>query len=140
MADDICGECRACCTVLGVKALEKPAYTACINECLAGCAIYQNRPDECRTYKCLYYLQPVDKRKRPDKIGFIVEPSSTKFGETLVVREFKQGASDLKEGQDFINDLVEKTNAVVYIIRPDNTRSVILPPGKEHLVNLLPKR
>jgi hypothetical protein len=85
-------------------------------------------------------LQPVDKRKRPDKIGFIVEPSSTKFGETLVLRELKQGASDLKEGQDFIHDLVEKTNAVVYIIRPDNTRSVILPPGKEHLVNLLPKR
>jgi hypothetical protein len=140
MADNICGECRACCTVLGVKELDKPVYTACSHECSGGCSIYKDRPDECRTYKCLFYLNPFDKRFRPDKIGVIVEPSSTKFGATLVVREVIQGASDSKEAQEYINNLLAQTDSVAYIVRPDNTRSAIFPPGKEHLINLFPKR
>jgi hypothetical protein len=54
-----CDGCTLCCKVIGVKALEKPMGTWC-QHCApkGGCAIYAERPDECRTFDCGYLLEP----------------------------------------------------------------------------------
>lgn len=50
-----CGTCTLCCKVLEVSALAKPAGTWCPH-CLQGrgCGIYETRPPECRTFRCLW--------------------------------------------------------------------------------------
>src|ERR1700761_2932404 len=54
-----CDGCTLCCKVIGVKALEKPMGTWC-QHCVqaSGCAIYEERPTECRTFNCGYLLEP----------------------------------------------------------------------------------
>lgn len=50
-----CGSCTLCCKLLGIDALQKPPARWC-SHCRAGtgCTIYSERPDECRTFDCLY--------------------------------------------------------------------------------------
>lgn len=50
-----CGDCALCCKVMGIGALEKPANQWC-NHCPSkqGCAIYEERPQECADFHCLY--------------------------------------------------------------------------------------
>jgi hypothetical protein len=70
-----CGECQACCTVLGIKELGKPTHTRCPHQCEAGCDIYEDRPPTCRGYSCLWQLGILegDERRRPDRLGVIFD-------------------------------------------------------------------
>src|SRR4051812_2580631 len=54
-----CGDCTLCCKVLKITALEKPQGIWC-NHCnpRAGCTIYGDRPEECRTFFCGYLTNP----------------------------------------------------------------------------------
>lgn len=54
-----CGGCTLCCKVLGIDALSKPKGQWC-GHCRtgAGCAIYSERPQECRAFDCLYISGP----------------------------------------------------------------------------------
>jgi len=48
-----CGTCTLCCKVMGIGALNKPAGQWC-QHCTPGkgCTIYDERPEECRTFSC----------------------------------------------------------------------------------------
>jgi len=52
-----CGSCTLCCKVLPIESLAKPAGSWC-RHCTvgAGCTIYEDRPDECRTFHCGYLI------------------------------------------------------------------------------------
>lgn len=47
-----CGQCTACCTMLGVTELRKPVNIACDHVCEQGCSIYNSRPQTCRDWSC----------------------------------------------------------------------------------------
>ena len=67
-----CGDCRACCTLLPVDAIEKPVNTRCQHVCATGCSIYQTRPDTCAEFDCAYLqAENVPESLRPDKCGVI---------------------------------------------------------------------
>jgi hypothetical protein len=70
-----CGECQACCTVVGIKELNKPAFQRCGHQCESGCDIYEDRPETCRGYYCLWAagLLEGDERRRPDRLGVIFD-------------------------------------------------------------------
>ena len=54
-----CGSCGLCCKLLAVEALAKPAHQWCSHfEAGAGCGIYAERPQECRTFRCLWLTGP----------------------------------------------------------------------------------
>jgi hypothetical protein len=129
-----CGTCTACCTVLGVKELRKEDYKNCTHLCGGGCAIYQSRPKECQTYECLWRASSgkLDEL-RPDKLGVILEPTQTSVGQAVVVREVWMDASKSDLAQQFIELVAEQIQGFVYIVRPDGTRSVHLPPWSQHL-------
>jgi hypothetical protein len=71
-----CGECTACCTVLGIKELSKPPHAPCVHlksGCDgSGCGIYPNHPPECSDYSCLWHAGWGNYADRPDQSGFIV--------------------------------------------------------------------
>jgi hypothetical protein len=54
-----CGTCTLCCKVLTVEELRKPNGQWCPH-CVKGrgCAIYSDRPNECRRFQCGYLLWP----------------------------------------------------------------------------------
>lgn len=54
MAGD-CGTCTACCRLLGIKELAKPAGKWCSHCAIGkGCTIYETRPESCRVYSCMW--------------------------------------------------------------------------------------
>jgi hypothetical protein len=72
-----CGTCTLCCKVMAVQALDKPVGTWC-QHCApgAGCKIHPTRPQECRTFSCLWLADPkFPENLRPDrtKVVFALE-------------------------------------------------------------------
>lgn len=73
--DKTCGDCTACCTVLPIRATDftKQPNVTCQHCVSAGCAIYETRPDACRTYYCVWRTSPrLDDSWRPDRSGVLI--------------------------------------------------------------------
>jgi len=72
-----CGNCTLCCRLLGVDAppvMSKPPNTNC-QHCTPGrgCGIYDHRPTQCRTYHCLWLIDPTfDDAFYPAKSHFVI--------------------------------------------------------------------
>ncbi len=73
-----CGTCTYCCHVMKVKELNKPANTSCTH-CVedSGCAIYNDRPNSCREYECLWlrsqqFDKPLAPGLRPDRSKVVI--------------------------------------------------------------------
>ncbi len=71
-----CGSCSFCCVHVPVeRPLNKPAGVACQHLCSRGCKIYATRPDVCKYWNCAWLYQPeTADMKRPDKIGYCIDP------------------------------------------------------------------
>ena len=70
-----CGDCIACCFVLAIDELEKPALKLCSHLCESGngCSIHKTRPGTCRAYHCTWRYGWGEKDERPDRCGLLVE-------------------------------------------------------------------
>jgi hypothetical protein len=79
-----CGNCQACCTVVGVQELHKPHWTRCEHQCATGCAIYPDRPRTCRGYSCLWAAGLLDgEEHRPDQSGIILDLRSQSSSDSV---------------------------------------------------------
>lgn len=68
-----CGECTLCCTLPQIveKGYEKDSYETCKHcELSVGCKIYEERPETCMGFMCLYSLGMQE--DRPSDVGFFV--------------------------------------------------------------------
>lgn len=120
-----CGGCQACCTVVGVKELDKPHWRRCSHQCESGCAIYEDRPRSCRGYSCLWAagLLEGDEPYRPDRLGVILDlrtaseaPSdSVKPGDRVVIQvwEVWPGAIDEPNVASLVNRIAERCLVIV---------------------------
>lgn len=82
-----CGTCSACCFLLTIPSMKKEAGEPCPqqgathlagkvavrSEHGTGCFIYANRPDECRSYACLWLKGHGREEMRPDRCGVIFD-------------------------------------------------------------------
>lgn len=71
-----CGNCRACCTTMGVPELEKPHHERCrfVRDApCSGCSIYDQRPGTCRIWECAWLQDETPDDWRPDQIGFVAD-------------------------------------------------------------------
>ncbi len=133
-----CGECKACCTAIGIVELGKPNYKRCEHLCKSGCAIYNSKPASCTEYQCWYTAGLVD--DRPDKIGLIVDFQLSPLPGAIRIWEVWSGASETKRGKALIKKLCEKYDCDVwlatkewstnlktgYVVRTPS--AVVLPP------------
>ena len=63
-----CGDCALCCKLIEVKPLKKPAGTWCQHCTKHSCGIWEERPDICKTYDCLWRTTPeMSEDLRPSK-------------------------------------------------------------------------
>ena len=68
-----CGPCTACCQVLEIKTLDKPAGIRCEHSTGASCRIYSDRPRACATWYCLWRkIGALPDELRPDRSGVIL--------------------------------------------------------------------
>lgn len=112
-----CGECVACCTILGVPSISKPAGARCPAVCATGCGNYESRPKECRDFSCLW-LQDDGKAfrlmERPDKLGIILSANdpnsdlSKAIGQAIIAYESKDGALRTDAARLMIEKLVRR--------------------------------
>jgi hypothetical protein len=79
-----CDGCTECCSVLGVKPIEKPPWVSCEHLCEQGCGIYEERPPICGEFNCLWQMGLGDMADRPDKLGVVFAPTDGPFPYTGV--------------------------------------------------------
>src|ERR1700752_539468 len=159
-----CQECRACCSVMAVTEIAKPAYTGCSHECDKGCAIYEKRPESCAGYYCLWlfegqpdllgeakalaksedeYREILRDEERPDKSGLIFEESGVNREESSFQKEAgfpfftcREVRPGAFEGYWGQKILKRLTKkSLVILVYEDGRRRAIGPPEKVRLVD-----
>jgi hypothetical protein len=82
-----CGGCTACCKILAIKELNKPAGKRC-KHCAPneGCTIYERRPLSCQYYRCLWLAGLGGEEERPDRKHLILDQTPCPYvpGHTLL--------------------------------------------------------
>jgi hypothetical protein len=78
LEDRPCGDCVACCVLLGIDAPElvKPEGQVCPNCTGRGCGVYEQRPPVCRGWNCAWKrIASMPSWTRPEQLGvmFTVE-------------------------------------------------------------------
>lgn len=139
-----CDGCTECCTVLGVKALGKSQFTPCDHCINQACAIYQSRPQECQTYKCLWLVGEGEPEDRPDKLGVILEITQLNLvkvqAPAVIVREVRPDAFETSAARSFIGKMAEKCQGLIYLVRPGNIRSAFFPPWARKYAPLMQEK
>ncbi|MGU3537985.1 hypothetical protein [Methylobacterium sp. A54F] len=70
--DRSCGACTACCRILEIAALGKPAGVLCRHNTGAACGIYDERPLACERWHCLWRrIGAMPDALRPDRCGVV---------------------------------------------------------------------
>lgn len=128
LAERPCGECKACCTVMGVPEFEKPVDTPCKHLCVTGCGIYEARPVSCQQFECAWRLGIGTLDQRPDKLGLVLFPLSPKanLGHAFVAREVYPGAFD--DAAAFLVETAQRM--VILLVRGERVRRVLGPPDR----------
>lgn len=81
-----CGDCSLCCEVMRVSApgWDKPPRQRCPHQCKRGCGIYEQRPENCEGFECLWLVSQhhpdgpdfaLPRDLRPDRCGVVIEPN-----------------------------------------------------------------
>ncbi|WP_020180109.1 hypothetical protein [Methylopila sp. M107] len=126
-----CGGCTLCCKVMGIAALEKPLGRWCPHCKIGkGCGIYETRPDECRTFNCLWLQREnLGPEWRPDRAKFVMAPSAD--GAVLLV-QVDPGAPDAWRRAPYHATFREWSRAAIaaerqLIVMVDDRATVVLP-------------
>ena len=92
-----CGDCTMCCVLPAISNAQyqestlphvpkcKPFGVKCSLLCDSGCSQYDDRPDVCRGYMCLYTLGVVDKSPLECGVAWSLEPEIETMGGWAVV-------------------------------------------------------
>lgn len=128
MGERRCGDCVACCALMTVKEISKPAGQMCPKACAKGCSIYADRPGSCRAFECLWLQDEVgvwNSSHRPDRFGLMFSYQyGTAFGDVMSAFEVWPGASEEEEPAKMLRKLSEK---MVIIVLKGDRRTVLAP-------------
>lgn len=93
----LCGDCQACCELIGVKEFGKPYAHKCQHQCSLGCGIYAQRPASCRDYNCIWkFTETLPDEARPDLCGVLLHfDCIVNNRKTLLVMETRPNAIEM---------------------------------------------
>lgn len=96
MTNRTCDGCTICCTVMAVQELGKPYNCRCehITSDNKRCEIYQNRPDNCRVYECLWLASEIN--ISPKESGILYNLEKDEGGWWIEIYEAQQNKLTLK--------------------------------------------
>lgn len=126
-----CGTCTLCCKVLGIQEIDKPAGRWCPHcQPGRGCKIYGQRPDECRTFACLWLTQPfLDEEWRPDTSKLVLH---TEHGTDRLTVRVDPGAPHAWRKEPFYGQIRAWARAALasrrqVIVMVGDNATVVLP-------------
>lgn len=125
-----CGDCAACCFVMGVKEIGKPVMSKCQHQAKKGCSIYAERPTPCRVYSCLWREGFGLREHRPDKLGVIfdlVREGVFATNKVVMAREVFAGSSKLQKVRVLLDTFSH--SMVVAILPAEGPRRLLGPAG-----------
>ena len=120
-----CGECTACCSLMGVDALAKCQGEDCAHAD-KGCEIYEDRPSACREYSCEWKRGRFKDSERPDRIGIVVDDGNDpryrqRLGaDAVVVREtfLDSERSERQDAMRFVGRIGSEGGVIVLVPHP----------------------
>jgi len=135
-----CGECRACCIVLGFEAREdespfrKAAGLPCPQLAACGCAIYAERPPVCRRFECGWLNAPnLPDELRPDRCGvlFCTNESALGPGHAVYAYEMRPGAADGRLPSWLMREIAREMTVV--LVRGEEREVLTADPEVQYL-------
>lgn len=135
-----CGPCTLCCKVMGITALQKPRGRWC-PQCQPGkgCRAYDSRPDECRSFACLWLGEGfLGEEWRPDRSKLVLY---TEHGGARLVVQVDPGAGNVWRREPFYSQIRAWAQAAtagrrqVLVVTGDNT-TIVLPDREQSLGRL----
>jgi hypothetical protein len=150
-----CGTCIGCCSIYQIPTLKKPKYVLCTYCTGTSCTIYNDRPQECRTFYCLWRrIAAMPEETRPDKIGIvftyeIYDPPPNPFQKRYIIGRAigDPAVFDTPYGRAAVNMFIREGSLPVFIAHKDETKMVypdaafsdaILNPSTTRHVALVP--
>jgi hypothetical protein len=132
-----CGPCVGCCSIYQIRALQKPKYTLCKHCTGTSCAIYNDRPDDCRKFFCLWRrIAAMPEEARPDKIGIvftyeIYHPPPAPFRKHYIIGRAISDPTvfDKPLGRAAVNMFIREGSLPVFIAHPLETKMVYPDPA-----------
>ncbi len=137
VAGRACGACALCCKVMKIAEIDKPWGRWC-DHCQPGkgCAIYQERPGECRSFMCGWLTNPdFDEAWFPPRAKMVVTLEGDGQMVAVHVDAAQPGAWRRKPFHDKLKSwarLAEKRDALV-LVRVGARALVIFPDGEVEL-------
>ena len=128
-----CGQCTApCCINLKVPSLDKPAGEKCVNLSRTGCKIYNDRPEECRGFQCMWTEGFLPNSARPDKTGIMAYRHVTEWGDTVTLLEFRVGAFQRNARHiNTIQQLVDTKGWALIVVDAAGRSAAMVPEDTE---------
>mgnify|MGYP001561024974 CR=1 FL=1 len=133
-----CGNCRACCTPLGITELNKAPGIPCrhlVKGDCGGCGIYETRPLECREYFCGWRCGIGDLNQRPDHSGVLLTPRENRADIieglpeiSFVAHEVWRKAFRRPAAVDLMTDVASRGFIVFAIHGPELERCQVMGP------------
>lgn len=124
-----CGSCSLCCTVMGIMELGKPDNQRCpkLND-IGRCTIYPTRPEECRSYSCMWRAGLLPKHLSPERIHAVCNVSND--GKILVFNIDTRFPYRHKKGPLF--DFIEEHSQDFMIMVVQGDERLIFCPEEMH--------
>lgn len=114
-----CGSCTLCCKLTSVPEFNKPPGEWC-RHCKPGrgCTIYDDRPESCRNFRCVWLTGGLPDDLRPDKCKVIFErlPSGRTF--LVLTNNGYTEAWKKREVKDIIASFLRANKAIVVGPKP----------------------
>lgn len=79
-----CGDCRACCGIGMTVAGTKTDDEVCKHLTTSGCGVYEERPQGCRDFYCLWRCGHGRLMERPDKVGYFLDVTAPEVGAAVL--------------------------------------------------------
>lgn len=86
-----CDGCTACCKVMHIRELDKPAHKWCPHCRIGtGCGAYETRPESCKVFECIWLQtqrgqKPLAHALRPDISHVVLTTTKHDGGEGVVL-------------------------------------------------------
>ncbi len=124
----VCGDCKLCCKVFEVAALNKSSGVWCEHCPARGCSIHADRPRECRDYGCLWLCGSIPEPCRPDKIHVTFDLKDMGDFQIITAGESHRGAV----GDARVRRLIEDINRSGYGVMEmyDGVCRRVFPPTR----------
>lgn len=136
-----CGDCQACCKIMPIGEIGKKANTRCsFQKFKVGCTVHgtSKQPPSCRMWSCWWLLDPAFDLPRPDRAGYVVDPTPdfVVFGDD-VFKGKRVAAIQVWADASRPNDWVAVQPWLCRVIA-DREMVAVIRFGSDHAVTMIP--